>query len=149
MRPVETIPGLGEGEDKGDWWRGVISTMIYLIYCYIARTFVNATMLPQHKKTKYKKQTRKQCSKLNDLPWFIWDCCTRCTTGIQMPSHLSQSWNCPSALTVPSNSILFLPSVRAETRRLRFGSSLFHCFVHGHGWPWKHQECWFGVTNKF
>jgi hypothetical protein len=24
MRPVETIPGMGEGGDKGEWWRGWI-----------------------------------------------------------------------------------------------------------------------------
>jgi hypothetical protein len=28
MRPVETIPGMGEGH-KGEWWRGDNSTMIY------------------------------------------------------------------------------------------------------------------------
>jgi hypothetical protein len=22
MRPVETIPGMGGGRDKGEWWRG-------------------------------------------------------------------------------------------------------------------------------
>jgi hypothetical protein len=22
MRPAETIPGMGEEEDKGEWWRG-------------------------------------------------------------------------------------------------------------------------------
>jgi hypothetical protein len=22
MRPIETIPGIGGGKDKGEWWRG-------------------------------------------------------------------------------------------------------------------------------
>jgi hypothetical protein len=38
---VETIPGIGEGENKGELWGKVNSSMIYL---YIVRTFVNATM---------------------------------------------------------------------------------------------------------
>jgi hypothetical protein len=32
MRPVETIPGISEAGDKGEWWRGVNSSMIYLVY---------------------------------------------------------------------------------------------------------------------
>jgi hypothetical protein len=46
MRPVETIPGMGEGGTKEN---DVVvnSTMIYWMYCKI---FVNATMYPQHYK---------------------------------------------------------------------------------------------------
>jgi hypothetical protein len=40
---VETIPEIGGGEDKGEWWRG----WIHLWYIwYIVRTSVNATMYP-------------------------------------------------------------------------------------------------------
>jgi hypothetical protein len=32
--PVETVPEIGRGVyDKGEWWRGVNSSVIYLIYC--------------------------------------------------------------------------------------------------------------------
>jgi hypothetical protein len=33
MIPVETISGIGGGRDKGEWWRGENSGMIYLIHC--------------------------------------------------------------------------------------------------------------------
>jgi hypothetical protein len=39
MRPVETIPGMGEG-DKGEWWRAWIQVW------YIVRTFVSAISIP-------------------------------------------------------------------------------------------------------
>jgi hypothetical protein len=42
MRFVETIPGLGRGEDKGEWQRGWIQLW------YIIRTLVNATMYSQY-----------------------------------------------------------------------------------------------------
>jgi hypothetical protein len=32
MRPVDTIPGIGGRGDKREWWRGVNSSMIYLIH---------------------------------------------------------------------------------------------------------------------
>jgi hypothetical protein len=44
MRPVETIPGMGE--DKGELWR--------IQLWYIVRTFVNVTMYPQYNKNKNK-----------------------------------------------------------------------------------------------
>jgi hypothetical protein len=40
MRPIETIPGIGGGKDKGEWWRG------WILPKYIVRTFVSATMYP-------------------------------------------------------------------------------------------------------
>jgi hypothetical protein len=43
MIPVETIPGMGEGGDEREWWRGSIQVG-YI--CYSVRTFVNATMYP-------------------------------------------------------------------------------------------------------
>jgi hypothetical protein len=49
MRPAETIPGMGEEEDKGEWWRGWIQVWDI---CYIVRTFLNATMYPQHNNKK-------------------------------------------------------------------------------------------------
>jgi hypothetical protein len=49
MIPVEIIPGMGEGEDKGEWWKGWIQAWYIL---YIIRTFVNATMYPQHNNKK-------------------------------------------------------------------------------------------------
>jgi hypothetical protein len=36
MTPAETTPGIGGGENEGEWWRWI---QVYLI-----RTFVNATM---------------------------------------------------------------------------------------------------------
>jgi hypothetical protein len=49
MIPVETVTGItGEGE-KGEWWRGWIQ--VWYIW-YIVRTFVNATMYPQHRNFK-------------------------------------------------------------------------------------------------
>jgi hypothetical protein len=39
MRPVETIPGMRGGGDKGEWWRGWIQ--VWYIW-YILRIFVNA-----------------------------------------------------------------------------------------------------------
>jgi hypothetical protein len=33
MIPVETIPGIRVRENKGEWWKGVNSSMIYLIHC--------------------------------------------------------------------------------------------------------------------
>jgi hypothetical protein len=33
MIPVENVPGVGGGLDKGELWRGVNSSMIYLIHC--------------------------------------------------------------------------------------------------------------------
>jgi hypothetical protein len=41
MRSVETIPGMGGGEDKGEWWRGWIQA--WYIW-FIVKTFVNVTM---------------------------------------------------------------------------------------------------------
>jgi hypothetical protein len=43
MRPVETIPGMGGGEDKGEGWKEWIQ--LWYIW-YIVRTFVNATVYP-------------------------------------------------------------------------------------------------------
>jgi hypothetical protein len=43
MIPVETVPGMGGVEDKGEWWWGVNSSIIYLIHC---KNFLNATMHP-------------------------------------------------------------------------------------------------------
>jgi hypothetical protein len=31
--PVETVPGIGGNGDKGEWWRGMNSSMIHLIHC--------------------------------------------------------------------------------------------------------------------
>jgi hypothetical protein len=64
MIPVETIPGMGGREDKGEWWK----RWIQLWYIqYIVRTFVNATIYPhpaQHKgKTKTKTKQQKQQKK--------------------------------------------------------------------------------------
>jgi hypothetical protein len=42
MRPAETIPGMGGGRDKGEWWRGEFN------YDNIVRTFVNVTKYPQY-----------------------------------------------------------------------------------------------------
>jgi hypothetical protein len=47
MRPVETIPGMGEG-DKGEWW-GWIQTWS------IINTFLNFTMYPQYNNKKITK----------------------------------------------------------------------------------------------
>jgi hypothetical protein len=38
MRHVETIPGMREMEDKGEWWRE------WILLWYIVRTLVNVTM---------------------------------------------------------------------------------------------------------
>jgi hypothetical protein len=43
MIPVETIPEIGGGGDKGEQWSGLIS--IWYIW-NILRTFVNATVYP-------------------------------------------------------------------------------------------------------
>jgi hypothetical protein len=43
MIPAETIPRMGEKEDKGEWWSGWIK--VWYIW-YILRNFVNATMPP-------------------------------------------------------------------------------------------------------
>jgi hypothetical protein len=43
MRPVETIPGMGGGKNKGEWWKGWIQ--VWYIW-YIVRTFANATVYP-------------------------------------------------------------------------------------------------------
>jgi hypothetical protein len=40
MRHVVTIPGMGKGENKREWWRGWVQPR------YIMRTFVNVTMYP-------------------------------------------------------------------------------------------------------
>jgi hypothetical protein len=48
MRPVETIPGMGEG-DKEEWWRRN-SNMIYFTYCM---NFCKCHMYPQHNNKKY------------------------------------------------------------------------------------------------
>jgi hypothetical protein len=31
--PIDTIPGMGGKGDKGEWWRGWMQSMIYLIHC--------------------------------------------------------------------------------------------------------------------
>jgi hypothetical protein len=41
MIPVETVPEMGKGVDKGEWWKGWIQ--VWYI-CYIVKTFVDATM---------------------------------------------------------------------------------------------------------
>jgi hypothetical protein len=46
MRPVETISGMGEEGDKGEWWKGWIQLW------YIVKTFVNITMYPQYNNNK-------------------------------------------------------------------------------------------------
>jgi hypothetical protein len=33
MIPAETVPGIREGRDERQQWRGVNSSMIYLIHC--------------------------------------------------------------------------------------------------------------------
>jgi hypothetical protein len=38
IRPVETVPGMGEERNNGEWWRGWIQLW------YIVRTLVNITM---------------------------------------------------------------------------------------------------------
>jgi hypothetical protein len=43
MIPVETVPGMGGWDDKGEWWRGLIQ--VWYI-CYVVKTLVNATMCP-------------------------------------------------------------------------------------------------------
>jgi hypothetical protein len=43
MMPVETVPGIREGDEK-EQWRGQIQVWYNW---YIARTFVNATMYSQ------------------------------------------------------------------------------------------------------
>jgi hypothetical protein len=55
MIPVETIPGMGRGWDKGEWIK------VWYIW-YIVRTFVNATMYP-HLAQLPQKQTNKQTNK--------------------------------------------------------------------------------------
>jgi hypothetical protein len=47
IRPVENISGvgMGEGEDKGEWWKRWIQP--WYIW-YIVRTSVNVTMYPWH-----------------------------------------------------------------------------------------------------
>jgi hypothetical protein len=46
MLSVETILGMGEEEDKGEWWSGWIQ--VWYTW-YILRSFVNAKMPPiQH-----------------------------------------------------------------------------------------------------
>jgi hypothetical protein len=40
LRPVETVPGMGGGESKGERWRGWIQLW------YIVKTFVNVTVYP-------------------------------------------------------------------------------------------------------
>jgi hypothetical protein len=52
MKLVETIPGIEERDDKGEWWRRWIQA---LYIWYIERTFVNATMYPEHNNLKKKK----------------------------------------------------------------------------------------------
>jgi hypothetical protein len=57
MIPVETIPGKGDGGNKGEQWIGLNSSMIYV--WYIVRIFVNAAMYPhpaQWKKSLHKNQ---------------------------------------------------------------------------------------------
>jgi hypothetical protein len=50
MIPVETIPGMGGEEDKGEWWKGW--TQVSYIW-YIVRTFVMPQCTPsQHKNKK-------------------------------------------------------------------------------------------------
>jgi hypothetical protein len=39
MRPVDTIPGMWEGGNKGEWWRGWIQLW------YVVTTFVNVTII--------------------------------------------------------------------------------------------------------
>jgi hypothetical protein len=41
MRHVETIPGMGEGMDKGEWLKGWIQLW------YIVRTFASVKIYPQ------------------------------------------------------------------------------------------------------
>jgi hypothetical protein len=43
MVPFETIPGIGRGENKGEWWNGWIQ--VWYIWDMI-RTFLNTTMYP-------------------------------------------------------------------------------------------------------
>jgi hypothetical protein len=54
----ETVPGMGEEGDKGEWWRGVNSSMIYFIYC---RNFCKChNVLPPSTRKKEKKKKRKK-----------------------------------------------------------------------------------------
>jgi hypothetical protein len=50
MKLVENIPGMGEY--KGEWWWGVNSSMIYLIYC---KNFCKCYNVPLPSTTKKKK----------------------------------------------------------------------------------------------
>jgi hypothetical protein len=40
MISVETVPGMGNGRDKGEYWRGILN-IIYLIYCKNVCKFYN------------------------------------------------------------------------------------------------------------
>jgi hypothetical protein len=51
MIPVETVPGMGEGRDKGEYWRGEF-TCIW----YSTRTFVNVAMYPHTAQYQQKKK---------------------------------------------------------------------------------------------
>jgi hypothetical protein len=51
MRPVETVPGMGE--DEGEWWRG------WIWLRYNVSSFVNVTMYPQHNNNSIIKKFRK------------------------------------------------------------------------------------------
>jgi hypothetical protein len=44
MIPVETIPGIGRGRDKGEWDGGC--QFKYNMFDMLLRTFVNATIYP-------------------------------------------------------------------------------------------------------
>jgi hypothetical protein len=54
MRPVETIPGMRDGRNEGEWWRGWIE--LWYVW-YFVRTLVNATI------HFYQAQEKKKCQK--------------------------------------------------------------------------------------
>jgi hypothetical protein len=59
--PVETTPGIGRG-DKGKWWRGVNSTMIYLIHC---KNFCKCHNVLPPRTTIKKEEERKKKNRLH------------------------------------------------------------------------------------
>jgi hypothetical protein len=72
MIPVETIPGMGGRENKGEYWRGQFK---YDIFKALLRTFVNGTMYQHNNRKKKARDARKTHLNLNILlfltPVFI------------------------------------------------------------------------------
>jgi hypothetical protein len=73
MIPIETIPGMGRSEDKGEWERGWIQ--VWYIW-YIVRIFVDVTMYPHPAQQLKIKKNPMKCMKLifhqiliRDISW--------------------------------------------------------------------------------